>query len=273
VATITPIVTSMSPTLAGNAATMTINGFGFSPTAASNIVSFNGQAAGTLSVGSLTASVSVGAGSSGGKVQVATVIPGITPAASNSVLASAATITINGGGFNATPGSNTVAFQVRSTTGVVSSATVTGIANSGTTKSLTVGVSGLVAGDLYAEVTNGVSSGSWVQVATVSPVVTLLSNGSMPSVSASAVAAGTQPAIVVTGAGFDTTDTATVKWNQTGTGTFTPTQTTTVVSGTSIHIGLATTAGLSHAAGAKLYAEVTVNGVTSSAVEIATVGT
>ena len=45
VATITPVVTASTVTsLAANAATMTINGFGFSTTPANNLVTFNGQA-------------------------------------------------------------------------------------------------------------------------------------------------------------------------------------------------------------------------------------
>ena len=46
--TSSPAVTSSSANLAGNATTLTINGFGFDPTAANNSVTFNDGTMGTV---------------------------------------------------------------------------------------------------------------------------------------------------------------------------------------------------------------------------------
>ncbi len=78
--------------MAANATTITINGFGFDPTAANNTVTFNDGAVGTVTTatatsltvtfstkpttaGSLTAVVTTDSVSSGAAVQVATVTP------------------------------------------------------------------------------------------------------------------------------------------------------------------------------------------------------
>ncbi len=54
VATVTPVVTSSTASLAANATTFTINGFGFDPTAANNTVVFNDGAVGTVTAATAT---------------------------------------------------------------------------------------------------------------------------------------------------------------------------------------------------------------------------
>ena len=51
----TPVVTSSTANLAANAATLTINGFGFDTTAANNTVIFNDGAVGTVTAATATA--------------------------------------------------------------------------------------------------------------------------------------------------------------------------------------------------------------------------
>lgn len=83
---------------------------------------------------------------------------------STALLASAGTLVIQGTGFSSVSGDNSVTFN-QGATAVVSAATVTQL----TLTSLT----GLVAGPLTAVVrTNGLSSGSAVQIATVVPTLT-----------------------------------------------------------------------------------------------------
>ena len=55
VATVTPVVTSSIASLAANATTFTINGFGFDPTAANDTVVFNDGAVGTVAAATATA--------------------------------------------------------------------------------------------------------------------------------------------------------------------------------------------------------------------------
>lgn len=178
VATLTPVVTSSTATLAANATTVTLNGFGFSATAGNNSVAFSNGATGTLTAatattltvtgvadlvaGPLTAVVTTHAISSGAAVQIATVTPVVTPSTDN--LSTAATsITIHGFGFASSPASNSVTFS-GSATGTVTTATPT---------ALTVtGLAGLTTGNLTAVVTsNAQNSGPAVQVATVIPPV------------------------------------------------------------------------------------------------------
>jgi hypothetical protein len=90
VATVTPVVTSSTASLAAGATQITISGFGFDPTAGNNEVIFNDGAIGTISAatatsltvtfstkpksaGSLTVVVTTDDESSGDPVQVATV--------------------------------------------------------------------------------------------------------------------------------------------------------------------------------------------------------
>jgi len=92
VATVIPVVTKNTTYLGSNATTITINGFGFDPSAGNNTVTFNDNAVGTVttasatsltvtfstepaSLGSLTAVVTTDSLSSGAPVQVATVAP------------------------------------------------------------------------------------------------------------------------------------------------------------------------------------------------------
>ncbi|HWY85141.1 MAG TPA: IPT/TIG domain-containing protein, partial [Gemmataceae bacterium] len=174
VATVIPVVTPNTANLPANATTLTINGFGFSIAAANDIVTFSGGAAGTvisatatqltvgnltgLTPGALSASVTVNGASSGSPVQVATVIPVVTPSTAN-LLVTDTSITISGFGFSITPANNIVTF----------SGGATGTVTSATTTQLTVtGLTGLVLGPLDASVAvSGISSGTAVQVATV----------------------------------------------------------------------------------------------------------
>src|SRR6185295_2055393 len=95
VATITPVVTSSTAILPASSATMTINGFGFDPTAANNTVVLDDGAVGTVTTatatsltvtfstrpttaGNLTAVVTTNSLSTGAAVQVATVAPAVT---------------------------------------------------------------------------------------------------------------------------------------------------------------------------------------------------
>src|SRR5439155_22895185 len=137
IAEVLPLVTSSSANLAANATTLTINVFGFSITAASNMVSFSGGVTGMvtaataftltvsnlagLTAGTLNASVTVNSVSSGVAVQVATVTPVVTSSTAN-LAANATTLTINGFGFSSPPASNTVSFS-GGATGMVTAAT------------------------------------------------------------------------------------------------------------------------------------------------------
>ena len=124
IATMVPVVTSATTSLAADATTVTINGYGFSGTIGENLVTFNNGATGTVTaasatqltvtfdsghkpaaVGSLTASVTTNSVSSGSLVQIATVIPAVTISSAD-LLANASTITITGAGFAS--GSTTV---------------------------------------------------------------------------------------------------------------------------------------------------------------------
>ena len=112
--------------------------------------------------------------SSGTAVQVATVNPTITLNTANLALG-ATTLTINGTGFDTTAANNTVTFN-NGAVGTVSSATSTTLTINLTTLS--------TAGNLTAVVTtNGASSGTAVQVATVvpAPTTTTLTSSVNPS--------------------------------------------------------------------------------------------
>ncbi len=181
VASVIPVVTSSTSSLAANATTLTINGLGFDPVANRNTVSFNNGAAGTVTAatatsltvtlstrpttaGSLTAVVTTNSMSSGTAVQVATVTPVVTATNSN-LLANAATLTITGFGFDPTPANNTVVLN-SGAVGTVTTATATVLTVTFSTRPASVG-------SLTAIVTtNGVSSGAAIQVATVIPMVT-----------------------------------------------------------------------------------------------------
>ena len=260
VAKIAPTVTSSTAALAANATTLSINGTGFSTTAANNTVAFHNGAVGTVTsatataltvtvytmpsaVGSLTAVVTTNGVGSGSAVQVANVTPAVS-ASANSLAANATTVVIHGFDFDITAANNTVVFS-NGAVGTVSSATAT---------SLTVGFSTKpAAGSLTAVVTtDSVSSGTAVQIATVTPVVT----SSSSNLSASAAT------INISGFGFDTAGVNTVAFSDGAAGTVT------AVTATSLTVTLSaepTTAG-------PLTAVVTTDGVTSgTALQVASV--
>jgi hypothetical protein len=180
VATITPVVTGSTASLAANANTVQIAGFGFDPAANHNQIVFNDGAVGTVSAasatlltvtfstrplhfGSLTAVITTNGVSTGTPVQVATVGPAVT--ASTSLLAAnAATITIHGFGFSPIARQNVVVFN-DGAVGTVIAATKTALVVRFVTRPTT-------AGSLTAMVTtNGSSSGTAIEVGTVRPVV------------------------------------------------------------------------------------------------------
>ncbi len=235
VANVTPVVTSSNSSLAANAASLTIHGFGFSTTATNDTVTFTGGATGTvtsatatsltvtgltgLSAGSLKASVKVNGDSSGAAVQVATVTPVVTSSTA-SLAANAASLTIHGFGFSPTSVDDTVAFN--NGTGIVTNATAT---------TLTVtSLSGLVTGSLTAIVfSNSAGSGTAVQVATVTPVVTV----STAALNVNATS------LVIHGLGFSTTaaDDKVILNNGTGTVTSATRTQLTVTSLTGLKLG------------------------------------
>ena len=207
VATVIPVVTSSTANLAVNATSITINGFGFDSTAGNDSVTFSNGVTGTVTsasstqltvtslsglvLGNLTATVTVDGVGSGTAVQVATVIPVVTSSATN-LAVTATSMTINGFGFDTTPGNNTVSFS-GGATGTVTSATST---------QLTVtSLSGLVLGNLSASVTvDGVSSGAAVQVATVVAVPTItVSTNSLNLGTTTVGTAGTAQTYTVSG--------------------------------------------------------------------------
>ena len=119
-------VTADTSNLLADAAAISISGSGFDPIVANNSVVFNDGAVGTVTAatstsltvefstdpttaGNLTAVVTSNGVSSGAAVQVATVEPVVTSSTSH-LAANVATLTINGLGFDPTPGNNTVAF-------------------------------------------------------------------------------------------------------------------------------------------------------------------
>lgn len=262
VATVIPVVTSSIANLPANATTLTINGFGFNATAGMNTVAFSGGATGTVAVatatsltvnslagltpGSLTAVVTTSSVGSGAAVQVATVVPVVTASTANRA-SNATTLTINGFGFSATAGNNAVAFN-GGATGTVTAATAT---------SLTVtSLAGLTLGSLNAVVTtDGVSSGTPVQVATVvNPPVVTANTANLSATAAS---------IVITGGNFDpTAANDTVVFNDGAVGAVT------TASATSLTV----TFSIKPTSAGNLTAIVTTNGISSgAAVQVANV--
>jgi hypothetical protein len=176
VATIAPIVTLNSANVGANTSTLTINGFGFSTTAANNTVTFNNGAIGTVTnatataltvnlttrpttLGNLTAVVTTNGASSGAAVQVANVTPVVTAKTAN-LSRSASSIIITGFGFSPTLAENTVVFD-NGAVGTVTRASATSLTVRFSTKPVNTG-------SLTAIITSrGVSSGAAVQVATM----------------------------------------------------------------------------------------------------------
>ncbi|MCY2982129.1 MAG: hypothetical protein NTY15_00640 [Planctomycetota bacterium] len=260
VATVVPVVTSSSGTLDANATTMTINGFGFSTTAADNIIDFDGKAVGVVTnatatsltvslttppkvAGDLLAIVRTNGVSSSGAVQVATVRPVATVATTN-LAANASTMTIDGFGFDTIAGNNTVAFN-NGAVGTVTLATATRLTVAFSTKPTSAGV-------LNATVTTNGVAGALAQVRTVTPVVTIRTI----NVAANATS------VVINGFGFDSTAlNNTVVFNNDATGTVVS------ASPTSITVDF----DVKPTAAGSLTATVTTNSSASSSVQVATV--
>lgn len=262
VATVAPVITSSTDDLAADATTVLINGFGFAADPLDNSIVFNNGAVGSVTAaspteitvtfstrptraGSLTAVITSNGVVSGSAVQVATVTPVVSTGATN-IAANASTMTIAGFGFSEIPGNNVVSFN-NGAVGVVTAATATSLTVSFTTRPTT-------AGDLEASVTsNGVSSGTAVQVATVIPVVT----ASNSRLAADALV------VVISGFGFDPTPgNNTVQFNNGAVGNVT------IASPTSLTVEFTT----NPTSAGSLTAIVTTNSLASvSAVEIATV--
>lgn len=169
-----PLITANTAALNANATSLTINGFGFSPTLADNVITFPAGVTGSVTAatansitisnltglvaGALNVQVNV-RGQLSSAAQVAAVRPVIT-AATTALNGSATTLTINGFGFSNTPASNVMAFTP-SQPGSVTTATRTQLV-------YTFSVPPSANGNLMASVTsNGVSSGAAVQVATL----------------------------------------------------------------------------------------------------------
>ncbi len=201
VANIAPVLTSSTTSLAANATTMTIAGFGFSTTAASNTIQFNNGAVGNVttatatlltvaittaptSAGSLTAVVTTNSVISGTAVQVATVAPVVT-ASTTSRGANSTTVVINGFGFSTVVGNNTVTFD-NGAVGTVTSASATSLTVTFSTRPTSAGV-------LTATVTTNSVAGTATQVATITPVVT----------SRTTSFAANATVLTITGFGFD----------------------------------------------------------------------
>ena len=136
--------------------------------------------------GPLTAVVTTN-GAASASVQVAAIVPAVTLNTA-SLAANAATLTIAGSGFDTTFANNTVAFN-KGAVGTVTAGTATSLTVTFSTQPTGVG-------SLTAVVTtDGVNSGTAVQVATVAPAVT----GSTANLAANA------GSIVIDGYDFDTT--------------------------------------------------------------------
>lgn len=159
------VVTPATTDFFADQTAIVIVGTGFDPIVSNNTITFN-EGVGTIVAATTTAitvefstppeggdltAVVVSAGiSSGTPVQVATVVPVVTPSSEN-LLANATTLTILGSGFDTTFGNNSVSFN-NGAIGTVTAST----ANSLT---VTLGTPPTTAGDLTVEVTtNSVTS-------------------------------------------------------------------------------------------------------------------
>jgi len=187
-----------------DATTVVISGLGFSTTAANNTVVFNNGAIGTVSAatatsltvtlstkptsaGPLTAVVTTNGASSGVAIQVAAVAPVVT-SSSVDLSATANTITISGFGFSTIANKNTVVFS-NGAVGTVTAATAT-------TLTVTFSVKPKTAGPMTVIVTsNLIASAAAVQVATITPVVTLRTTSQLI----------TATTMTINGFGFDLT--------------------------------------------------------------------
>jgi len=135
-----------------------------------------------ISAGTLTAVVTTNSVSSGSAVQVATVIPVVTSSTA-SIQTTDTTVTINGFGFDASNLNNSVALNL--------GATVSSITSTPTQIVVTFGTKPTV-GNLTAVVTsNSQSSGTAVQVATVSTLTITSSTANLVQSSTTLTIAGT----------------------------------------------------------------------------------
>jgi IPT/TIG domain len=263
VATVIPVITSSTASLAAGATTLTINGFGFSTNAAENVVAFNNGAVGTVTasdgsslsvtfttipstVGALNATVTTNSKAST-DTQVANVIPSVT-SSTDALGADASSIVIKGFGFSGTATDNTVQFN-NGAIGTVDSSTATSLTVTFTTKP--VGVGSLTA----IVTTNGIVSGSGVQVATVKPSVTSIATG----------LAATSDSVTIAGFGFSTTpEDNTVVFNNGAEGT--------VTAATATQLTVAFTTNKKPTTAGSLTAVVTTNShISGTPVQVATV--
>ena len=269
VATIAPVVTSSTANLGANATSLTISGYGFDTATANDSVTFENGVIGTVTSASLTsmtinvsslttltggtvlqASVTVDGVSSGGFVPVALLAPVVTPSMAD-LPATATALIVNGYGFDPNTANDSVTFLNSGVTGTVIDASLT---------SMTVnvrGLSSLIGGTLLeAGVTvNGVNSGGFVAVAAITPVV-IPGTANLPA---------TATTLIISGHGFDTnTSNDSITFLNNGvTGTVTSTSLTSMT----INVrGLTTLTG-----GTVLEASVTVDGVGSGFVPVATI--
>ncbi|MCU1441719.1 MAG: hypothetical protein JWP85_2716, partial [Rhodoglobus sp.] len=223
-----PTVSATTTTVAQNSSGVIITGSFFDTTAGNNTVTFSNGAAGTVtaatstqltvsfttapaSVGSMTAVVTTPDGTSGAGVQVATVVPAPLITSSTASLGiTAATVTINGGNFSATPGQNTVVFN-DGAVGTVTAATATQL-------TVTLSTQPTAVGSLTANVTSFGGASGAIQVAAVVPVV---------NASATTIAANS-PSFAIGGTGFSATPASnSVTFSGAGTGSVTPSAATT----------------------------------------------
>jgi|GEM_PF-3399069 len=180
--TVTPGVTSFSPTSGTYGTSVTITGTNFSTTPASNTVKFNGVTASVSSSTATSISTTVPELATTGQVSVtvggqtgtsatnftlpAPTITGFSPASA----APGATITINGSNFAPTAGNNTVYFTDSNGTTIDLSASVT----SATPTALTVVVPGAYSGKVKVTTSAGVATSATGFTVTV-PVPTITS--------------------------------------------------------------------------------------------------
>ncbi|MEI6235304.1 MAG: PKD domain-containing protein [Planctomycetota bacterium] len=260
-----PTITTSSANLARNAPTMIITGTNFSTTPANNAVSFTTLGAvGTVtaatatqltvtfstlpnSTGALNASVTVFGGSTA-TVQVATIVlaPTITASTTNQAQ-TVTTVVINGSNFSATPANNSVAFNLGAV-GTITSASATQLSVTFTTQPTATGA-------LNATVIVFGGSTGAVQVATITPNPTILSNV--------ANLAQNAPTMTISGTNFSTTpnQNSVVFTTLGAAGTVTASTTT----------QLTVTFSTQPTATGALNANVTVFGGTTSTVQVATI--
>ena len=194
-ATITPVVSITSTSVAENAGTVTITGYGFDSLGSNSVVFNDGAVEDTVTnvaldgtsitvslttnpttAGPLTAVVTTNGASSGLPVQVAAIAPVVTGGTQADLLANTSTITITGFGFDTTAANDSVTFTDGAGTAV---GTVTSVNQAGTRLTVAFTTDPTLAGPLDAVVSVG-PSGSQIEsnsdtpflVATIQPVVT-----------------------------------------------------------------------------------------------------